>query len=115
MGTEFFTLEMLITFAGCGLATGVFTQMFKKANLFVKIPSQVVSYIVALVILIFASLALGEFSWSGLVLTFFNAGVVALASNGGYDAVKGIVEHNETQIQVREEQMKILEANKPVE
>ena len=105
MLTEFFTLEMLLTFAGSVLAVGVITEMFKKIGWFLKIPNQLISYIIALIVLIGGNLALGTFSFSNLFLMVINAVVVSLASNGGYDLatkIIGIGEKHEAEAEVKE-------------
>ena len=56
---------MLITFAGCALATGVITEMFKKIGFLANLHAQLVSYFVAFIILLGATLTLGQFTWSG--------------------------------------------------
>lgn len=91
MFSEFFTLDMLVTFTGAVLAVGVVTEMFKKIGIFLTLPTQLVSYIAALVILVGGNLALGTFTWAGLFLIFLNAAVISLVSNGGYDLVNKVV------------------------
>lgn len=97
MFQEFFTPEMLITFAGCALATGVITEMFKKIGFLANLRAQLVSYFVAFIILLGATLTLGQFTWSGLFMMLLNAAVVSLAANGGYDLVDKVVEIGEIQ------------------
>lgn len=89
---EFFTWETLITFSGAAVATGVFTQFLK--DIFRKIPTQIVSYFVAMIILALSTLALnqGDIAWQTIVMIPLNAVVVSTASNGAFEAVKRVRE-----------------------
>ena len=85
----FFTWEYLLSFAGCVAATGIITQLLK--NIFDKLPTQVVSYVIALAVLLVGQAATGKLNtWDVAVLDAVNAVVVSLAANGGFDAVKRI-------------------------
>jgi hypothetical protein len=87
---EFFTWEVLGSYAGCLAATLIITQLTK--GLIPKaIPTQVFSYVVALVTLIAAHAALGTLDWSAAGLIVFNAAIVSLAANGGFDGIKAIL------------------------
>lgn len=80
-GTEFFDFGMLASYAGCLAATTICTQFLKK--LWPKTwPTQYLAYIVAVALLITASLALETFTWKSVVLALLNGIVIALASNG---------------------------------
>ena len=84
---NFFDWTMLGSFAGAAAATGLVTQAVK--GIFQKIPTQIVSYVIAVVILGLATAATGGASdWTGWALVPLNAVVVSLAANGGFDAVK---------------------------
>lgn len=84
---NFFDWGMLGTFAGAAAATGIVTQAVK--GVFQKIPTQIVSYVIAVVILGLATAATGGASdWTGWALVPLNAVVVSLSANGGFDAVK---------------------------
>ena len=49
---EFFTWEYIATFAGCMACTGVITQFIKNwLDSLVHIPTQLLAYLVALVVL----------------------------------------------------------------
>lgn len=95
MATEFFTIESLLTFGGCAMATGLATQMLKKIKWLVNINVQFISFIVALFILIAGQAVTGGFSFAGLYLNLFNAVAVALSSNGGYDLVSNFLKKAE--------------------
>lgn len=84
---NFFDWGMLGTFAGAAAATGIVTQAVK--GIFQKIPTQIVSYVIAVVILGLATADTGGASdWTGWALVPLNAVVVSLSANGGFDAVK---------------------------
>lgn len=90
---NFLTWDFLLTFAGCATATALFTEMIK--GMFEKLPSkvyQLVSYFIALIILVVAQIATHRLSgWDVAALDLFNAAVVSLASNGGYDLIHNAV------------------------
>lgn len=82
----FFTWDYLLTFAGCVLATGLVTQALKQW--LKNAPAQLISYVVALLIMTVGQLATGQLkTWDMIALNLVNAVVVSLSSNGGYDAV----------------------------
>ena len=86
---NFFDWGMLGTFAGAAAATGIVTQAVK--GVFQKIPTQIVSYVIAVVILGLATAATGGASdWTGWVLVPLNAVVVSLSANGGFEAIKRV-------------------------
>ena len=88
---EFFTWEFLGTFAGCALAAGIMTQLLKGAvDSLVKLPTQLLAYILALVVLVAAQGFTGQLTLDSAVLCLPNAVLIALAASGGYDAVTRI-------------------------
>lgn len=82
---EFFSWSTLVTFTGCSAATGIVTQFLK--NTFQKLPTQWLSYFIALVILYAATYFTGELTVPAAAAIPLNAVLVALASNGAYSAV----------------------------
>ena len=86
---EFFTWTMLATYAGASLATTLITQLIKGIGFIDRIPMRLTAYAVALVVLVVATIFAGEVTVSSIALCVVNAVVVALAANGGYDAVSG--------------------------
>lgn len=92
---EFFTWEMLGTAAGSALAVGVLTQITKDVPFIKTIPTQVWSYILSLVVLLLAQVFGPGLTAESGVLAVFNAAIVSLASNGGFDAIKRITEKDE--------------------
>lgn len=87
MTQEFFTWTMLATYAGAVMATALITQLFKGVGFISKIPTQIFSYGVALVILLAATFFGGQWAWPDAALCLLNAVVVSLASNGAYEAM----------------------------
>lgn len=81
---DFFTWEMLATLAGCSVATGLLTQFLKGA---IKIPTQWLSYVIAVVLLFAATLFTGGLTLSSGGIIPLNAVIVALSSNGAYSAI----------------------------
>lgn len=90
---DFLTWETLATFAGASAATGLITQALK--NTFAKLPTQWLSYIIAVVILIGATAASWGAGWETWALIPINAVIVSMSANGAYTAAKRIVEGKE--------------------
>lgn len=84
---EFFTWQGLVTSAEATLAAAAITQLLKDIGIFKRIPTRLISYLAALTVLAASTLATAGFDIKKLALTLLNAVVVALASNGAYDAV----------------------------
>lgn len=84
----FFDWGMLATYAGATAATAIITQFIK--GILAKIPTQIVSYAIALVLLLAATFFTGAFTFEAAALCIVNAVVVSLASNGAYDAVQRV-------------------------
>lgn len=87
MSSEFVTWGILGTYAGAVSVTTILTQFFKRIPFIRKMDTQILSYIIALVILELSSVFSTGFSWDMAVLCLVNAVVVALASNGVYDVM----------------------------
>ena len=89
---EFFTWAMLATFAGATAATAIVTQFLKDIKFLTDFPTQLLSYIVALVVLVIATLAtIGFGDWQTFAIIPLNAVVVSLASNGGFEAIQKLL------------------------
>lgn len=84
---EFVTWEMLATYAGALAMVLIVTQFTKNLSFIAKIPTQVWSYIVALLVLYPANYFLGTLTVETAVLILFNGIIVALAANGGFEAL----------------------------
>ena len=87
---ELFDWSLLGTNAGAAMAVAVLTQITKEIPGIVKIPTQLWSYMLALLTLLLAMLFGPGFSASGAVLALFNAALVSLTANGGYAAVERV-------------------------
>lgn len=83
---EFFTWEFLATMAGAVVGTGLITQFLK--GIFKALPTQILSYIIALFILIVSSYFNNTLTLSIAVLSLFNAMLVSTSANGGYSAIE---------------------------
>lgn len=88
MNMEFFTWDILGTLAGAMFAVAIITQIIKELPGIKAIPTQLVSYVLALLILIAAQAFTGGLTASGTALAAVNAAMVSLAANGGYAALK---------------------------
>lgn len=91
--TEFTTWEILATHAGAIAMTALVVQ-FTKGTLdkLVKLPTQIYSYFVALVVLYAAYFFTGQLSASNAMLLLFNGIIVAVASNGAHEGVSRVME-----------------------
>ena len=87
---EFFDWNMLGTYAGAVMAVGVITEITKEIPGIKKIPTLAWSYILSLVVLLAAMFFGTGFTAEGTALAFFNAAVVSLAANGGYEAIQRV-------------------------
>lgn len=84
---QFVNWNMLATYAGALAMVMIITQFTKGLKLIEKMPTQIWSYVVALVILYPAYFFTGQLTLETAILILFNAVIVALAANGGYDAL----------------------------
>jgi len=84
--TNPFTWEQLATIAGATLATLLIVQLLKlPLDKVWKIPTRIVVYIIALVILLLATQFTTGLTWESVLLTAINAVIVALAAMGAYE------------------------------
>lgn len=83
---NFLNWDILLTFSGCVAGTVLLTEWLKK--LFEKLPAQLVSFIIATVILVVGHAATGTFAWAEAPLYLVNAVAVSLSANGGFDILK---------------------------
>lgn len=87
MTMEFFDWSMLGTYTGAVMAVGILTQVTKGIKFVNEIPTQLLSYVLSLIVLILAQVFGAGISAQSVVLAVFNAAVVSLAANGGYEAL----------------------------
>ena len=83
---NFLTWDVLLTFSGCVAGTVLLTEWTK--DLFKSIPTQIVSFVIALAILGIGHAATNTFVWAEAPLYLVNAVAVSLSANGGFDALK---------------------------
>lgn len=88
---EFVTWATLATYGGALAMVLVLTQLTKELKHIKSIPTQLWSYILALVVLYPALYFTGQLTPDAAILTLFNAAIISLAANGGFDAVKRII------------------------
>ena len=88
---EFFTWEMVGTFAGATLVCGLITQAIKDIGLLKRLPTRALSWIIGLVVLACTQLATGTFATANIPLTILNALGISLAANGGFDGISAII------------------------
>ena len=79
---EFFTWELLATYSGACVATGILVEFLK---------GRLLSYPTAAAILLTAQLFTGTLTLSGGMLSLLNAVLVSLAAGGGYELCKSAV------------------------
>lgn len=82
--TEFFDWNALGTYTGAILAVLVLTQFTKEIPYINKIPTQLWSYALALILLIASKAFTGGLTASEAALAAFNAALVSAAANGSY-------------------------------
>ena len=85
---EFVTWTTLATCAGALTMVLVITQLIKGIGFLKKVPTQLLSYILALLALHPAYLFTGQLNATNAVLILFNGVIVVLAANGGFAAIK---------------------------
>lgn len=87
---DFLTWQTLATFAGCSAGVAVITQFIKNAGVLKKVPTQWVSYFLAVILILGATYFTGKLTIPALALIPFNAVVVSLASNGAFSAIQRV-------------------------
>lgn len=85
--TNFFTWQGLVTYSDAVLATAIITQFLKDLKIINRLPTRLVSYFAALAVMTAATLVTAGFDYRKLILNVLNSVIVALASNGAFDAV----------------------------
>ncbi len=84
-----------MSFSGACVAVTLLTQLLKE--LFdelvpVHIPTRLLSYGVAVTLLVLAAFFTGSYSSGELVLCFVNGAFVSLSSNGSFELIKDITD-----------------------
>lgn len=92
---EFLSWDTLATYGGALAAVAALTQFTKEIPGIKKIPTQLWSYILSLLILFPATAFTVGLTWQSAVLILFNAAIVSLAANGGFNAIKKVITEKE--------------------
>lgn len=83
--SSFLTWDSLTTFTGCVAIVGVTVQFTKTlVDKYVKMPTQLYTYLVALLILIATDCVVGPRTFENFVLDVLDAILVSLSANGAY-------------------------------
>ena len=85
---EFLSWSMLASSTGALTMVLIITQFTKELPFIKALPTQLWSYIIALLVLYPAHYFTGIFTLSSAILILFNGIIIALAANGGYEAFK---------------------------
>ncbi|MBO5544657.1 MAG: hypothetical protein J5949_08495 [Oscillospiraceae bacterium] len=84
--TDPFSWEQLATIAGATLATLLIVQLLKlPLDKVWKLPTRIVAYIIALIILLLATMFTTGLTVENAALSVINAVIVALAAMGAYE------------------------------
>ena len=83
---QYFTWNLLGTFAGGVTATALLTQLLKR--LLKKVPTPLISFLVASLILIGVTAFTTGFTLEHILLIPINAALISFSSNGAFDAMK---------------------------
>ncbi len=84
--TEPFSWEYLATIAGATVATMLIVQLLKlPLDKVWKIPTRIIAYVIALVVMILATHFTIGLTWSNVGLAALNSVIVALAAMGAYE------------------------------
>lgn len=84
--TDPFSWEQLATIAGATLATLLVVQLLKlPVDKIWKVPTRIVAYVIALIVMLLATHFTVGITWSNGILAAVNAVIVALAAMGSYE------------------------------
>ena len=105
--TEPFSWEQLGTIAGATLATLLIVQLLKlPLDRVWRIPTRIIAYVIALVIMIVATHFTIGLTWSNAGLAAINAVIVALAAMGAYEVTfRKLEEHKLMNAQANQDHM----------
>ena len=87
---EFFDWAALATHSGSLVVVLAITQITKNIPVIKKIPTQLWSYLVSLLVLYTAYYFNNQLDWSKAALILFNGVIVALSANGGFSALQKV-------------------------
>lgn len=84
--TQPVTWDQLATIAGAAMATLLIVQLLKlPLDKVWKIPTRIVVFVIAFIVLILATYFTTGLTWSDALLTIINAVIVALTAMGAYE------------------------------
>ena len=89
MNGDFVTWDVFGTYAGAVTMTTIITQFLKKIPGIEKCNAQLLSFIVAVLLLVSTAVFNGSIEVEAIVMALINSVVVSLASNGAYDVIHG--------------------------
>ncbi len=87
----FFSWSQLTTCGGALVMVMILTELTKALPGIRALPTQLWSYLLTLLVMYPAAFFTGTLTGGGAVLILFNAAVIALAANGGYEALQRIM------------------------
>lgn len=87
---QFADWSELATTGGALTAVLFLTQVTKNVKFIQKIPTQILSFVLSIIVMVAATYYTNGQDVNQLGLTLLNAGLVALAANGGYSAITRI-------------------------
>ena len=79
--------QALSTHGGAVLATAMVTQFLKEFGVLKRVPTRLLSYGIALLLLLLSTQFTIGLTWANALICLINAAMVSLAGNGAYDAV----------------------------
>lgn len=85
---DFLSWSTLSTYTGALFATTLLTQLLKEAPFICKIATRIVSYCIAVLVLLAGTFFAGQFTLENAAICFVNAALISLASNGTFEAVQ---------------------------
>jgi hypothetical protein len=85
---EFISWELLSTYTGAILMTGILTQFTKNWGFVERIPTQLWAFVLAFFVILCANVFSASVITIGLIFeSLFNSVIVAIAAIGGYDVL----------------------------
>ena len=98
--TEPVTWEQLATIGGAAMATLLIVQLLKlPLDKVWKIPTRIVVFFIAFVVLILATYFTQGLTWNTALLTVINAVIVALTAMGAYELTFAKIEKKKKELQ----------------
>ena len=85
---EFINWTTLSTYGGALSMVMVLTQFTKDIGITKRIPTQIWSYILALIVLVWSMVFTDGLTLNTFVLTLFNAAIISIGANGGFSAIQ---------------------------